>query len=213
MSQTKRCVLTGDIVKSSALPAGVLDDVMQALARLAERITSWPGETNVRYERFRGDGWQMTLDQPAHALRACLFARAAVRSATSAGETRIGAGIGGAAIGAGLAESSGTAFERSGHSLETLKVHRLWHLDAGRDAPAGLALAPGLFAVCEEISRPWTMRQADIFMRLAVPNAPAMSEVADALGVQPQTIQTHFARAGGHGLLMAIEAFETVWHR
>ncbi|HET7313923.1 hypothetical protein [Salinisphaera sp.] len=205
------CVLTGDIVKSSALSERALDTVMQALSDMAARMGTWPGETDVRYERFRGDGWQMRLHAPAHALRACLFARAAVRLACDRGETRIGVGIGAAEAGASLAASSGLAFERSGRGLEALGVHRLWRIEGGFDTSAARALALGLFAVCDERSRHWTARQADIFMRLAGPAPPPMNDVADALSVQPQTIQTHFTRAGGHALFEAIEAFESAW--
>ncbi len=208
MQQPTVCVLTGDIVKSSALAESGLDAVMAALADVAPIVDGWPQESGVRYERFRGDGWQLLLDHPAHALRACLFARAAVRRASDAGETRIGVGIGGATLGATLAASSGIAFELSGRGLEQLGVHRLWRIEGDRGSPSEQALRQALFAVCDERSRHWTGRQADIFMRLAVPEAPLMADVAEALSVQPQTVQTHFARAGGHALLEAVEAFE-----
>ncbi len=209
MQQPTVCVLTGDIVKSSALSGGALDDVMTALAEVVTTIGEWPGESGVSYERFRGDGWQLLIERPAHALRACLFARAAVRRASDRGETRIGIGIGAATAGATLAESSGAAFELSGRGLDNLGVHRLWRIEGERGMPGEQALTQALFAVCDERSRHWTGRQADIFMRLAIPDAPLMAEVAEALSIQPQTVQKHFARAGGHALLEAIEAFES----
>lgn len=211
MSQSLICVLTGDIVKSSALSAGALDGVMAALADLVTSIGEWPGETGVRHERFRGDGWQLRIQRPAHALRACLFARAAVRAACDLGETRIGIGIGEAVTAASLAGSSGAAFEYSGRGLEALGVHQLWRLEAEAAPPAQYALSRAVLAVCDERSRHWTARQADIFMRLAGPKAPLMTDVAEVLSVQPQTIQTHFARAGGHALLEAVAAFESAW--
>lgn len=210
MQQSTVCILTGDIVKSSALSGGGLDSVMTALAEVAASIGEWPGEFGVRYERFRGDGWQLLIERPLHALRACLFARAAVRRTSDRGETRIGIGVGAATTGATLAESSGAAFELSGHGLEQLGVHQLWRIEQARVSPDEHALTQALFAVCDERSRHWTARQADIFMRLAAPGAPLMAEVAETLSVQPQTVQTHFARAGGHALLEAIEAFESV---
>lgn len=208
MAQPMFCVLTGDIVKSSALSDNALDAVMQALADTAQQMSGWPGEAEVRFERFRGDGWQMRLDAPGHALRACLFARAAIRAACDLGETRIGVGIGEAQGQDSLAAASGSAFERSGRGLDALGVHRLWHIEAGFESSPAEALAGGLFAICDERSRHWTARQADIFLRLASPAAPAMIDVAETLAVKPQTIQTHFDRAGGHALLAAIQAFE-----
>lgn len=209
MSKPTVCVLTGDIVKSSALSDGALDAVMTALADLATTIGAWPGEREVRYERFRGDGWQMLIERPAHALRACLFARAAVRMACDMGETRIGIGLGAAGTDTTLAASAGPAFELSGRGLEALGVHQLWRIEGEQAPPREHALRQGLFAVCDERSRHWTSRQAAIFMRLAAPGAPLMAEVAQAMSVQPQTIQTHFARAGGYALLEAVAAFES----
>lgn len=199
-------VLTGDIVKSTALPVAQRDAVMAALENTAGVIAGWASD--VRYERFRGDGWQLWLAEPKWTLRAALFARAAVRAACVDGETRIAAGLGAAELGATLAASTGAAFERSGRGLEGLKPHQLWCIDSDMGSAAEQALARGLFALCDERSRHWTARQADIFRRLGGPEAPRMAEVADALGVQPQTVQTHFARAGGHALIEAAVAFE-----
>ncbi|KEZ76114.1 hypothetical protein [Salinisphaera hydrothermalis] len=208
MNPSTVCVLTGDIVKSSALSTGALDAVMTALGEAASAIGEWPDEDGVRYERFRGDGWQMLIERPAHALRACLFARAAVRWACDDAETRIGIGLGHVQAGATLAESAGPAFELSGRGLESLGVHQLWRIEGEPEALAVRALTQGLFAVCDERSRHWTSRQAEIFMWLAQPDAPLMAEVAEAMSVQPQTVQTHFSRAGGHALLEAVHAFE-----
>ncbi|WP_423821751.1 hypothetical protein V5738_15625 [Salinisphaera sp. SPP-AMP-43] len=199
-------VLTGDIVKSTALHAAQRDAVMAALEDTAGIIAGWP--TAVRYERFRGDGWQLWLAEPKWTLRAALFARAGVRAACDRGDTRIAAGLGAAELGATLAASTGAAFERSGRGLERLKPHQLWYIDGKIGSTAEQALLRGLFGLCDERSRHWTARQADIFRRLGGPKAPLMAEVAEKLGVQPQTVQTHFTRAGGHALLEATAAFE-----
>lgn len=214
MPDTSRpvCVLTGDIVKSTALATDQFEAVMGALEVVASEIAAWHAKpAPVRYERFRGDGWQLLLTEPQWALRASLFARAAIRRVCDDGETRLAAGIGIADRGATLASSTGTAFELAGHGLESLKTHQLWMIDGGFASGAERALIQGLFSVCDAFSRDWTARQADIFMRLAAPEAPTMARVADTLSVQPQTVQTHFVRAGGHALLDAVEAFERAY--
>lgn len=211
MSGACYAVLTGDIVASSRLPGEALAAIMTALAQLPARVTGWPGEAGVRYERFRGDGWQLLLAQPGHALRASLFARAALRAACGDGETRISVGLGAAELGASLAQSAGPAFERSGRGLESLGVHQLWQFAAPDGDRAEARLGAALFAVCDERSRHWTARQAEIFLQLAVPDAPPMAAVAQALGVQAQTVQRHFDRAGGHALCSAVREFEVVW--
>ncbi|MES1924929.1 hypothetical protein [Salinisphaera sp. T31B1] len=202
------CVLTGDIVKSSALGADRFDAVMGALESAAETVAAWPQIAPVHYERFRGDGWQLLLGQPKWALRVSLCMRGAIRSACGAGETRLAAGIGSADRADTLAASSGSAFECSGRGLERLKTHQLWWIDGAFATAGERALAQGLFSVCDGLSRHWTSRQAEIFLALVQPEAPTMAALADRLSVQPQTVQVHFARAGGHALLDAVHAFE-----
>ena len=61
------CVLTGDIVASSALGRRRLDAVFEALAAAGAEVTDWAGGRGP--ERFRGDGWQLLIEDPGRALR------------------------------------------------------------------------------------------------------------------------------------------------
>lgn len=202
------CVLTGDIVRSGALSAETLDGVMAGIEAFSGVVAAWPGAPEVREERFRGDGWQLYLGAPRWTLRAALGLRAAIRSRHPSVETRLAAAFGPARLGARLAASSGAAFEASGRALEGLGTHRLWRFGGGLGSVALDDLADGLFAVCDRCSQGWTGRQAEVFGRLAVPDAPAMIDVAAALEVAPQTVHAHFERADGHALLDAVARFE-----
>lgn len=201
-------VITGDIVHSSALSAAALDGVMAELERVARSMADWPGMPDTRFERYRGDGWQLCLGAPRFTLRAVLLLRAGLCSAHDDVQTRMGAALGPATLAARLASSSGPAFETSGRALEALGAHALWGFGGGLADSARDALARGLFALGDELSRGWTRRQAQIFAGLAVPAAPTMTRLAESLAVSPQTVQTHFDRAGGHALLSAVDGFE-----
>lgn len=206
MSVETACVLTGDIVRSSALGSERLAAVFDALSGAGEAIAGWTPATGP--ERFRGDGWQFVVDERAHALRAALCLRAAVRAVDADAETRIAIGFGTVRYGAGLADSGGEAFERSGRGLDALRTHRRLALVGVFDADPERALADGLVVACDALSQRWTSRQAEVVARMLTPDAPTLKSVAAAFGVTPQTVQAHFARAGGPALIEAVEAFE-----
>lgn len=201
-------VLTGDIVRSGDLGRARLTAVMRALESAGAEIARWSDPAGPAPERFRGDGWQLALVEPHLALRACLVLRAAIRKLDRDADTRIGIGFGSAEFGKRLASSRGTAFEFSGDQLERLSGPDRWSAD-GDLKPAPLReLTRGLFAACEGLSAGWTVRQAEVCYRLVAPDEPKMVDVAAALDVRPQTVQDHFARAGGRALMHAVHAFE-----
>lgn len=205
------CVITGDLVKSSALAHSEFEAVMQALEHAGHEIGRWATSAPLPPERFQGDGWQILLISPHLALRAALYLRSAVRHACGSADTRIVAAIGPATLGDRLASSSGQAFEQSGRRLEQLRGRRLWAFDGALSDTSAITMGDGLFAVCDALSQGWTARQAEIVGRLIVPQAPTMNDLAGQMDIQPQTVQAHFAAAGGHGLLDGIEAFESTF--
>jgi hypothetical protein len=204
------CVLTGDIVRSSALGRDGLGAVFEAIDAAAAEVLHWSG--GLGPERFRGDGWQLLIEDPALALRAMLRLRAAVRAADQRGETRVAAGFGGASVDGSLADGSGEAFERAGRALDGLRAHRRFALAGAFEAASSRALANGMTAACDALSQRWTARQAEVFAHGCGPGAPTLKAIAGRLGVTPQTVQSHFARGGGPALIDAVEAFETAMH-
>lgn len=202
------CVLTGDIVRSTRMESGKLDELMGSLSEGADKIRHWTQPTSPPLERFRGDGWQLALIEPMHALRAGLLLRSMVKKFDQDADTRIAFGIGFGALGAALAKSQGSAFELSGMRLEEIKGPDRWAIDGDFNPERLVSLIKGLFAACEGLSSGWTSKQAEVFGLVAAPEEPKYAEVAELIGVRPQTVQDHFAKAGGRALLRAIHGFE-----
>lgn len=208
MSQhAQAAVITGDIVKSGALEAARFAAVMDALAEAAAAMSAWPQAGTVRYERFRGDGWQLFLEHAGQALRAACVMRAALRAACEAAETRLAIGVGPATCGASLGSSTGPAFERSGQALDGLASHRLWAWGGRLCVPAADTLADALIGLCDDRSQAWSARQAFHAGRLLDPEPLSLTALAEAESVSVQTVHTHFQRAGGHALREACTAF------
>lgn len=202
------CVLTGDIVRSTRMESGKLDELMDSLSEGADKIRHWTQPTSPSLERFRGDGWQLALTDTGHALRAGLVLRAIVKKFDQEADTRIAFGIGAGRFGSTLANSAGPAFALSGTRLEKIKSQDRWAIDGEFDSQQVLPLVRGLFAASEGLSSGWTSKQAEVFERLAAPDKPKYAQVAKALRVSAQTVQEHFAKAGGRSLQQAIHWFE-----
>lgn len=178
-----RCiaVLTGDIIDSrrirgTAHLSRVLDDV---LALLASRF-------GARVERYRGDGFQVALGEPEHAMNAAVLLRAAlIRHSTR--EQRWDARI---AIAIGpdehwdetlrVGESAAPPFVASGSALDALGGER--HLSlilSTASAEDGLAL---LIRFIDELIDGWSAASAEaIYFSLC--HAESQQALAARLGI------------------------------
>ncbi|WP_432464610.1 MULTISPECIES: hypothetical protein [unclassified Agarivorans] len=115
-------VLSGDIVGSSDLPADIFAELIgclnQSLSLLCERY-------DARYEMFRGDAFQLVVNQPGCAIDCALTIRLALKSFGSKRQgfdARIGIGIGQIdPLDEYVSRSSGQAFVLSGRGLDSLK--------------------------------------------------------------------------------------------
>ncbi len=202
-------VLTGDIVRSSALDPAGLEAAMAAVATAAEEAGSW-GRGPSRFARFRGDGWQWLAPDPRHALRAALLFRAALRAEGRSLDTRISIGIGPGTLpaGADISAASGPAFELSGRGLDDMgRARRLTMAWAA--PPSSASERRAIVALVDEIARRWTPAQARVLRAALQPDAPSQLEMASTFGVAQQTVARHLRTAGAGPLLQAIDAFET----
>lgn len=213
MPRTELAVLTGDIIKSSRLAPAALDAAMKALADAALAMSAWKGAQPDRFVRYRGDGWQCLAPSPALALRAALFLRANLRAHDRDIDTRISVGIGagsissGLAAATGLAAASGPAFEISGRGLEGMG-HSMRFAVAWQNPPDDADLIQAVFSLCDEISRLWTQRQAEILIESLLPIDEVQEALAGRLGISQQAVAKHLRAGGDWALRRALAAME-----
>ena len=203
-------VLTGDLVGSTRVDRTLVDAAFKRLHAAAGEIGRWPGETGA-FERFRGDGWQGLLNDPARALRAALLFSAAVRSVDGRFSTRTAVGIGpaGAVSPDGLGASDGPAFRLSGRLLDSMPNQARMAAafdDVARGGAGGWASAA--FLVAGAIAQSWTARQAEVMVGLLALDPPTHAELGARLGVTKQTVQGHFDVASGPTLMAALAEVE-----
>ncbi|PVA06129.1 hypothetical protein DC363_12530 [Thalassorhabdomicrobium marinisediminis] len=191
------CVLTGDIVGSTDLPAAqrrqvmaILEDTYGLIARDGAGF----------FDTYRGDGWQMAFDRPALALRLALFIRASLKEAADTFETRVAMATGDGIISSLDLQSA--PFIASGRALDAMPRDVLFaHADGG--ALHGAAL------LADHISQGWTQAQARAIRPFLHPAATVtQKDVAEATGVTRQAIGQALEAAGYGPISKALSAIE-----
>lgn len=207
-------IATGDIVASSRLGSRELDGAMTVLRDASQLVWRWRIRTPPpRFVRFRGDGWQAVLPEPEIALRAALFFRARVRCLGPDHDTRISIGIGPGqlATDGSLGASAGPAFELSGRGLDDMpRAARftIAHLRKKGEPQVATSLAIAVFGLADEVSRRWTVKQAEVFSRMLAPDAGPQKITAEALGVSQQMVAKHLRTGGDWALQQAMQVLE-----
>jgi hypothetical protein len=203
-------IATGDIVGSSRLTAEDLDSAMAWLAQASKLIWNWKNRSQPPdFVRFRGDGWQAALPEPALGLRAALFLRAGMRRLGSRMDTRISLGIGPGAFApaGGLEAATGPAFEISGRGLDEMNRSARFAIGWSDPGPDHAAIR-AVFALSDEISRRWTARQAAVFCLGLAPDAGPQRSMAEHLGISQQMVAKHLGAGGDWALRQAMQVQE-----
>jgi predicted DNA-binding protein (UPF0251 family) len=197
-------VLTGDLVGSRKVASTSLRRAMDRLEEAARQFGhDWT--MDLRFTRYRGDGWQVLLSQPNLVLHATLHFHACLRAADIGLDTRISAGVGTVAtVGtANLNDASGVAFFISGDHLDRAKKRRF--LIAGTGIGDWQA---SIFHLAEQLALGWTAAQAEV-VALALSSELTQDEIARRIGVSRQAIQSRLASSGFSALDEALGAFGT----
>lgn len=160
-------VLTGDIVRSTALSRAELDAVMADIGNSAVIFeTLYPGSIIGRPDAYRGDSWQIAMAVPRLSLRLAMYLRAGVIGGGLA-DTRIsiGMGSGNALVRERVSQSTGAAFLSSGRGLDGIGGRHM--ALAMPDAPSDTgALAGSVALLLDYVAACWTPKQAGAARRV-----------------------------------------------
>jgi hypothetical protein len=208
MSGTIYAVLTGDIVKSRDLSAGGLKALQNKLKSAAQEFESaFPGSVVGSLGITRGDGWQVALKKPEYALRLALFIRAGVNAGFQT-DTRVSVGVGPVdrLESDNIIESTGSAFEHSGHGLESMPAKRFLVLNngmsVGRTFSAELLLVEWLDSMMSSAST----AQASLLSFALLLHKQV--RIAQRTGTAQSTVSEGLAAAGWHQIKAILQHFE-----
>ena len=201
-------VLTGDLVRSTDLKQKDMNRVMSVLSDFAADNEYWLGQN---FTRQSGDGWQMLVPYPEHALRSALAIRARLRSEGKAFETYISIATGNVEEEppGNLNLTNQAVFVRSGRELQILKERSID--DGIRIAHWDMSFAASTGYLADHISRAWTPPQAQAMLLYLNPHAADMTytEAAEELGKSRQAVTKSLDAAGKDAVLKALYTLET----
>jgi hypothetical protein len=197
-------VLTGDIVSSQSL-----ESANQWSKRLKQVVEKRSGLAKIpRWDVFRGDGFQVELEDPSGAIRMAILIRAGLKSIQPEDvDARIGIGIGKKGYtGKSVNESNGEAYLFSGAVLDSLK-NRSHRLEINTPWPVidKINIALRLASV---IIDDWTSAEAEIaFLKLS--EDKTQEELAKKLDISQPAVHKRLSKAHYQELQDLILFFET----
>ena len=194
-------VITGDIINSKNVFPAIW------LKTLKKELSNW-GTTPKQWEIYRGDSFQVEIEDNRKALTAAIHIKAAIKSLKGL-DVRMAVGIGGKTYNAKkITESNGSAFVHSGElaeELKKLKLNLAIRSDhRGFDEEINLYLKLAL-----NIMNRWTANAAET-IHAAMQN-PGMSqeELGKLLGIKQNAVSTRLKRACYDEIMEVISVYES----
>ena len=208
MDEKIYAVLTGDIVKSRDLSVFESDKLQDRLKSVtADFENAFPGTVVGSLGITQGDGWQVALEIPGRALRLALFLRTVVKSDFGT-DTRVSIGVGPVdLLKYNIVESTGLAFERSGHGLESMKNQKTRMVYKAHKSPVRLESAELLLVSwLDSLVTPATEKQASLLRESLM--KLKQEDVAEKRGVVQSTVSEGLKAAGWNEIKRILRHFE-----
>lgn len=200
-------VLTGDLIASTEAGQAAVDGAMAVIEALASQEAQISGD-DVRFARFRGDGWQIYCSDPTKVFRLTVLVLANLRSRPALAQTRLSVAVGGVSVlpESGLASASGEAFSTSGHALDGMTTQRLI-FDSDEH---GWPWKAPLFAYLDWQSQRWSAEQAEAVALAFRHDPPRKRNVSEVLAISRQAAEARLNGAGYGPLVDAEASFHVV---
>lgn len=206
-----KAVITGDIVDSTLIPIECKPTVIEVLNTVIEDFST---SVKVNYEMFRGDSFQVVVDNKDSALPVAIAIRTALRAHTPEGQepwdARIAIGIGEVSFqSSSIVTSDGEAFRFSGREFDNLGKRRLAIVTPWKDVNEELKLSTSF---ADDIISKWTVKQAEVIYARIFTNA-TQKELAEKLNMSIQNISKHLNLAKVNLVNSYIERFKELMNK
>ena len=135
----QHAVLTGDIVDSSRFRAPERRALFESFPKLSAMLRArYPDDVQYNISNYRGDGWQLVVNNPARSLEISILIRTYLSFAVSARkvDSRITIGVGAVDLvpAENVSAGYGAAYTVSGHLLEELPPNQRMALGFAADS-------------------------------------------------------------------------------
>ncbi len=188
-----QAVITGDLIKSRAAGTAAVDQTFDILRDAAASFgAAW--DVELRFTRYRGDGWQVVLTKPGLLLDASLYILARLKAGQTHITTRMSIGVGPVeTLGTrDLSDATGPAFFISGDQLGDMGRSRMMTLAGNGIGTEQVAIVD----LAECIAAGWTATQAEAVAIHLEGRLSRHEDIAEKLGVTRQAVQSRLSGAG-----------------
>lgn len=202
-------VITGDIIESSAIP-------ITCRGLLLEYIRKTTEELNVieplKIEFFRGDSFQMVINNPENAMQIAILLRAGLKSFTpreckKPWDARISLGVGTISYYAeNTVLSDGEAFQYSGRGLDEMGKRRLVVKTIWPEANDELHVST---AFADEVISSWSIAQSQASYQALLYNI-SQKDIANKLQKSAQNISKLLSAAKVNLVQMYIDRYHNL---
>ena len=187
-------IITGDIVDSSQISAEYRGELLKCLNTMGDELQC---VTPFSMELFRGDSFQLLIDEPSAAIKIAILLRAGLIRHTASKENgmwdaRISLGIGNVEfLSERIVTSDGEAFHYSGRQLDEMGKQRLAVKTPWQDVNDELALST---AFIDDIINGWSSKQAGMIYLALRQNTPK-KDIAKLIGTSVQNVRNVLSSA------------------
>ena len=202
-----KAIITGDIVQSTQiLSRSELLSSIQTLVGELQELTPF------KFELFRGDSFQLLLDDPIHALKIALLIRAGLQGKTTEAsphkwDARLSIGLGTINYTSDqIITSDGEAYRNSGREFDALGKRRLALRTPWEAVNDEFAVST---AFADDIISGWSITQAQTIYQSLFYDI-TQRDMAEKLGRTSQNISKLLVAAKESLLKLYLKRFETV---
>ena len=194
MSFIMKGIITGDIVDSSQISAQYRGELLNCLNTMGDELQC---VAPFSMELFRGDSFQLLIDEPSAAIKIAILLRAGLIRHTASKENgmwdaRISLGIGNVEfLSERIVTSDGEAFHYSGRQLDEMGKQRLAVKTPWQDVNDELALST---AFIDDIINGWSSKQAGMIY-LALRQDTPKKDIAKLIGTSVQNVRNVLSSA------------------
>ena len=204
-------VITGDIVDSTLIPIECKPIITEVLNTV---VADFSSSVMVSYEMFRGDSFQVVVDNKGFAISVAIAIRTALRANTPEGQktwdARIAIGIGEVSFqDSSIVTSDGEAFRLSGREFDNLGKQRLAVVTPWKEVNDELKLNTSF---ADDIISKWTIRQAEVVYARIFKN-DTQKRLAEKFGMSIQNISKHWNVAKGNLIQSYIEYSKEIMNK
>ena len=198
-------VITGDIINSSDIKG---EDRTKLLSVIDGLVAELKKITLLKIEIYRGDSFQIHVDNPSQALKIAILIRAKLRSyADKKWDTRLAVGIGSIDFESkNVVTSDGEAYLNSGREFDKLGKKKLGVCTPWSDFNNELLVST---AFADNIISKWTSKQSKSFF-LSVSRDITQKQLAEEMNTKPQNISQTLLKANESLIIEYIKRYESV---